>query len=139
MNRSRSSDEQIIGVLREAGMKAAEVCRNHGISEPTFLRLEGEVRWHERAGCRASAAARGRERETEEGAGGAVLDNAEGRRTMPIMLSAGMTATVTIMDALAGEADVHRQSDARRGSDAARECDPAAHARTTRHDAIIHY
>jgi multidrug resistance efflux pump len=41
----------------------------------------------------------------------------------PIMLSAGMTATVTIMDELAGEADVHRQSGARRGSDAARECD----------------
>jgi putative transposase len=38
MKRSRFSEEQIIGVLREqeAGMKVAEVCRKHGISEPTF-------------------------------------------------------------------------------------------------------
>jgi len=33
MKRSRFSEEQIIGVLREqeAGMKVAEVCRKHGI------------------------------------------------------------------------------------------------------------
>jgi putative transposase len=38
MKRSRFSEEQIIGVLREqeAGMKVSEVCREHGISEPTF-------------------------------------------------------------------------------------------------------
>jgi putative transposase len=38
MKRSRFSEEQIIGVLREpeAGLKVAEVCRTHGISEPTF-------------------------------------------------------------------------------------------------------
>jgi len=32
------SEEQIIGILREqeAGMKVAEVCRKHGISEATF-------------------------------------------------------------------------------------------------------
>ena len=38
MKRSRFSEEQIIGVLREqeAGMKVAEVCRKHGISEATF-------------------------------------------------------------------------------------------------------
>lgn len=41
----------------------------------------------------------------------------------PIVLSAGMTATVSIQDGKAGQADVHRQSSARRGSDAAQTCD----------------
>ena len=38
MKRKRFSEEQIIGVLKEheAGMKTADVCRKHGISEATF-------------------------------------------------------------------------------------------------------
>jgi putative transposase len=38
MRRSRFSEEQIIGILREqeAGMKVTEVCRKHGISDATF-------------------------------------------------------------------------------------------------------
>ena len=38
MKRSRFSEEQIIGILheQEAGMKVSELCRRHGISEPTF-------------------------------------------------------------------------------------------------------
>jgi multidrug resistance efflux pump len=41
----------------------------------------------------------------------------------PIILSAGMTATVSIQDGKAGQADVRRQSNARHGSDAAQTCD----------------
>jgi putative transposase len=38
MKRQRHTEEQIIAVLKEheAGMKTAELCRKHGISEATF-------------------------------------------------------------------------------------------------------
>jgi hypothetical protein len=41
----------------------------------------------------------------------------------PIMLSAGMTATVSIQDGPTGHADIHRQSGDRRGMAAAEACD----------------
>ena len=38
MKRSRFSEEQIIGILKEhqAGLSAAELCRKYGISDATF-------------------------------------------------------------------------------------------------------
>ncbi len=38
MKKSRFSEEQIIGILKEqqAGLPAAEICRRHGISDATF-------------------------------------------------------------------------------------------------------
>ena len=38
MKRSRYTEEQIIGILKqhEAGVKTADLCREHGISEATF-------------------------------------------------------------------------------------------------------
>lgn len=40
MKRARHTEEQIIQVLQEAqaGAPAAEVCRRHGISQPTFYK-----------------------------------------------------------------------------------------------------
>lgn len=40
MRRSRFSEEQIIGILKEheAGARTVSLCRHHGISEQTFYR-----------------------------------------------------------------------------------------------------
>lgn len=40
MRKSRFSEEQIIGILKEhqVGMSAAELCRKHGISDATFYK-----------------------------------------------------------------------------------------------------
>jgi putative transposase len=40
MKRSRFSEEQIIGILKEhqAGLSAGELCRKHGISDATFYK-----------------------------------------------------------------------------------------------------
>ena len=44
MKRSRFSEEQIIGVLREheAGAKTEEVCRRHGISSATLYKWKSK-------------------------------------------------------------------------------------------------
>lgn len=40
MKRSRFSDEQIIGILKEhqAGLSAVELCRKYGVSDATFYK-----------------------------------------------------------------------------------------------------
>jgi putative transposase len=44
MKRSRFSEEQIIGILREheAGTATADVCRKHGISSGTFYKWKAK-------------------------------------------------------------------------------------------------
>jgi putative transposase len=44
MKASRFSEEQIIAVLREheAGLKTAELCRRHGISDATFYKWKAK-------------------------------------------------------------------------------------------------
>ncbi len=44
MKRSRFTEEQIIGILKEqeAGAKTADVCRKHGISNATFYKYKAK-------------------------------------------------------------------------------------------------
>ncbi|CUH41062.1 Transposase [Jannaschia seosinensis] len=78
MKRSRFSEEQIIGMLKEqeAGMSTAAVCRKHGVSSATFYKYKAKY-----GGLEVSDARRLRALEDENGKlkkllAEAMLDNA---------------------------------------------------------------
>jgi putative transposase len=64
MKRSRFTEEQIIGVLKEheLGSKTADLCRKHGISEATFYNWKSKF-----GGMDVSEAKRLKALETENG------------------------------------------------------------------------
>jgi putative transposase len=78
MKRSRFSEEQIIGILKEhqAGLSAADLCRKHGISDATFYKWKSKF-----GGLEVSEAKRLRALESENARlkkllAEAMLDNA---------------------------------------------------------------
>lgn len=78
MRKSRFSEEQIIGMIKEqeAGLPMVEVCRKHGLSPATFYKLKGKY-----GGMEVSEARRLRQLEDENAKlkrllAESVLDNA---------------------------------------------------------------
>jgi putative transposase len=74
MKKKRFSEDQIIAVLKEAeaGAKTKELCRRHGISEPTFYNWKAKY-----AGMTVSEVRRLKELEAENGKLKRLLADAE--------------------------------------------------------------
>ena len=72
MKRSKFTEEQIIGILREqeAGAKTAELCRRHGISSATFYAWKAKFGGMDVSDAEAAEGARGGERPSEAAPGG---------------------------------------------------------------------
>jgi transposase-like protein len=71
MKRSRFSEEQIIGILKEhqAGMTASDLCRKHGISDATFYTWRKKYGGMEVSEAKRLKALEEEEREAEEASG----------------------------------------------------------------------
>jgi putative transposase len=78
MKRKRFSEEQIIGVLKEheAGVKTADLCRKHGISEATFYNWKSRYGGLEVSEAKRLRALEGENAKLKRLLADAMLDNA---------------------------------------------------------------
>jgi len=78
MKRSRFSEEQIIGILKEheAGVPTAEVCRKHGISSATFYKYKARFGGMEVSDARKLKALEDENAKLKKLLAEAMLDNA---------------------------------------------------------------
>lgn len=78
MKRKRFSEEQIIGMLKEheAGVKTADLCRKHGISEATFYNWKSRFGGLEVSEARRLRALEGENAKLKKLLAEAHLDNA---------------------------------------------------------------
>jgi putative transposase len=78
MKRKRFSEEQIIGVLKEheAGVKTADLCRKHGISDATFYNWKNKYGGLEVSEARRLRSLEGENARLKRLLADAMLDNA---------------------------------------------------------------